>query len=200
MLLNPFERIIMNNPLRAAFHRHVEARTLLTMGGRMPAGGNALEVGCGNGVGGRIIMDMFKARRLDAFDLDPKMTFRAEKSLARYGDSVRVFTGDVARIDAPDSHYDAVFDFGIIHHVPDWREALAEIFRVLKPGGRFYAEEMYRPFIQHPVWKRLLDHPAVDRFDHAQFNIGIQQAGLTLIRSMSLHWFGWHVADKLAVE
>ena len=37
-----------------------------------------------------------------------------------------------------------MFDFGIIHHVPQWRRALAEVARVLKPGGRFYAEEVLR--------------------------------------------------------
>ena len=39
-------------------------------------------------------------------------------------------------IEAAAATYDAVVDFGIIHHIPHWRAALAEIFRVLKPGGR----------------------------------------------------------------
>jgi ubiquinone/menaquinone biosynthesis C-methylase UbiE len=49
----------------------------------------------------------------------------------------------VTAIAVPDSRYDAVFDFGIIHHVPDWRAAVAEVARVLRPQGRFYAEEVF---------------------------------------------------------
>ena len=47
-------------------------------------------------------------------------------------------------IHAADDTYDAVFDFGIIHHIPRWREALDEVARVLKPGGRFFFEEVLR--------------------------------------------------------
>jgi len=35
-----------------------------------------------------------------------------------------------------------VFDFAILHHVEDWRAALADIARVLRPGGRFSFEEV----------------------------------------------------------
>jgi hypothetical protein len=38
MLLNRLECALMNNPVRAAVQRHVEARRLLAMGGRMPGG------------------------------------------------------------------------------------------------------------------------------------------------------------------
>ncbi|MBI5529080.1 MAG: class I SAM-dependent methyltransferase [Deltaproteobacteria bacterium] len=63
-----------------------------------------------------------------------------------------VSVGDVTAIRADDETYDAVFDFGIIHHVPDWRAALREIRRVLKPGGRLFAEEVHERFISHPAF------------------------------------------------
>lgn len=88
----------------------------------------------------------------------------ARARLGKYGDRVRLWAGDAERIDAPDGAYDAVFDFGIVHHIPSWRAALSEITRVLAPGGRFFAEEVMRSFIHNPVWRRLLDHPMEDRF------------------------------------
>ncbi len=200
MILNRAEKIFMNNPLRAAIHRHVEARALTALGGRMQTASRALEVGCGNGTGARIILDVFGAERLDAFDLDPDMVRRATRKLARYGTRARIFQGDVCHIDAPNNHYDAVFDFGIIHHVPVWRDALDEVFRVLKPGGRFYVDEIYATAVDHPLMRFFTDHPKEDRFDHATFNIALQNAGFTLIRSLSCYWFGWHVADKLTVD
>jgi hypothetical protein len=44
MLLNRFEYVLMNNPLRATLQRHVEVRQLLRLGGPM-RGGRALEIG-----------------------------------------------------------------------------------------------------------------------------------------------------------
>ncbi|HNR29868.1 MAG TPA: class I SAM-dependent methyltransferase [Candidatus Hydrogenedentes bacterium] len=198
MILNTFEYLMMNNPVRAMLQRRYEARKLLRMGGPM-RGGRALEVGCGRGVGVEVILDCFGADAVDAFDLDPRMVAKAGRRLKRRGDRARLWVGDAARIDAADATYDAVFDFGIIHHVPEWRAALAEIFRVLKPGGRFYAEEVLRAYILHPIWRRLLDHPLEDRFDHAQFQAGLTQAGFVVTAARPFaKSFAWYIADKAA--
>jgi ubiquinone/menaquinone biosynthesis C-methylase UbiE len=146
MLLNRFEYHFMNNPVRAAVQRHVEARRLLRMGGPV-RGGRALEIGCGRGVGAGIVLDQFGAGSVEAFDLDQRMVRLARKRLARRGRRACVWTGDASAIPAPDETYDAVFDFGIVHHIPQWRDALAEVWRVLKPGGRFYAEEVLHDFL-----------------------------------------------------
>lgn len=196
MLLNRVEKALMNNPVRASVQRHLEVRRLKKLGGTL-RGGAALEVGCGRGVGTRLILDEFGAERVDAFDLDPHMVELARRRLASQGDRVRLWVGDVARIEAADATYDAVFDFGIIHHVPDWRPALAEIHRVLKPGGRFFAEEVLRDFIVHPVVRRVLEHPLEDRFTHEQFLQALAQAGFHVVGERRLgRWFGWYVADR----
>jgi ubiquinone/menaquinone biosynthesis C-methylase UbiE len=196
MLLNRVEKALMNNPIRSALQRHLEARWLLEMGGPLH-GGTALEVGCGRGVGTRLILDTFRAGRVDAFDLDPHMVALAREQLASEAHRVRLWVGDAARIDAPDSTYDAVFDFAIIHHVPTWRDALREVYRVLKPGGRFYAEEVLRAFILHPLVRRVLEHPLEDRFDHEGFRIALQEQGFRAVADRKfLGSFGWYVADK----
>ncbi len=70
---------------------------------------------------------------------------------------------------AQDASYDAVFEFGIIHHVEDWRAALAEIARVLRPGGRFFFEEVTATALARPSYRLLFDHPAEDRFTAGEF-------------------------------
>ena len=108
-----------------------------------------------------------------------------------------MWVGDACAISVADASYDAVFDFGIIHHVPDWRRALAEVHRVLKPGGRFYCEEVLRRFILHPMVRRLLEHPLEDRFDASTFAQALAAAGLEPFAREEL-WgaFAWFAARK----
>lgn len=195
MLLNRVEYLLMNNPIRAAVQRHVEAPLLRRMGGTI-SGGTALEIGCGRGVGTRLILELFGAARVDAFDLDPRMVRQARRRMRGEG---RLWVGDASAIAAPANTYDAVFDFGIIHHVPAWRQAVAEAARVLKPGGRFYAEEMLARFIQHPLMRRLLEHPQTDRFEAAGFRAALMDVGLTPVASRELPGtMAWFVAEKPA--
>lgn len=196
MVLNWVEKAAMNNAARALVQRHFEARRLLTMGGPVQ-GGVALEVGCGRGVGVEAILDLFGAGHVDAFDLDPDMVARARGRLARRGDRVRLWTGDVIAIQADNETYDAVFDFGIIHHVPNWRDGIKEVYRVLKPGGRFYAEEVLARFILNPLVRRLTDHPLDDRFDHDQFRDALVSQGFHVVGTRQC-WdsLAWFVADK----
>ena len=111
-----------------------------SLGGRVE-GGHALEVGCGGGVGVTIIIEQFGAAKVDAIDLDPKMIERARRRLASYGlDRVQLAVGNVTSLTANTATFDAVFDFGAIHLERAWRKAVAEVARVLKPGGRFFFE------------------------------------------------------------
>lgn len=196
MLLNTVEYMAMNNPLRTAMQRQFEAKRFLKMVGAAPAG-NALEIGCGRGVGVEIIFDDFKATAVDAFDLDPRMIKLAKQRLHGRQEKTKLWVGDATRIDAADSTYDTVFDFGIIHHIQDWRSAITEVARVLKPGGRFYAEEVLRSFIVYPLWRMLLDHPQEDRFDHDRFKSALIDTGFAVAADKEL-WgnFGWYVGDK----
>ena len=198
MLLNRFEYLLMNNPLRATIQRRFEARRLLHMGGRLN-GGVALEIGCGRGVGIELIHDLFRADVADGFDLDPRMIALARRRLMKRQGRSRLWVGEADRIASPNEAYDAVFDFGVIHHMPRWRDALAEVSRVLKPGGRFYGEEMLKRFILHPVVRALFRHPLEDRFSAAEFQAVLATVGLEVLRWID-HWncMAWFVAVKRA--
>jgi ubiquinone/menaquinone biosynthesis C-methylase UbiE len=196
MLLNRLEFAQMNNPLRARLQRHYESPRFLRMAGPVP-GGRVLEIGCGPGAGTELIFDLFQAAQVDAFDLDPRMVARARRRLRAKSSRLNLWVADASAIPAASATYDAVFDFGIIHHIPDWRRALGEVARVLKPGGRFYAEEMLAAFIGHPIVRRLLEHPQADRFNAAGFRTGLEEAGFTVHASEQL-WdaAAWFTATR----
>ena len=195
MILNKLEMALMNNPVRAAVQRGYEGRVLERLGGRMH-GGVALEVGCGRGVGTEIILDRFGADRVEAFDLDPRMVELARARMATRGERVRFSIGDAASIHAADATYDAVFEFGILHHVPDWRKALREIRRVTRPAGIFYAEDVYAALISRSWTRKLLEHPEEDRFDHAGFTEAIRQSGFEILDETCLLGLFGFVAAK----
>ena len=138
MKLNTVERLAMNNPVRAAHQHYREAAWFaeLSLGELKDA--DVLEIGCGRGVGVEVLLDRLGARQVTAFDLDPAMVERAERRLrGRLGDAVRLSHGDATEISHPAASFDAVVDFGIIHHVQEWQQAVAEIESVMSrhPGN-----------------------------------------------------------------
>jgi len=187
--LNAVEKALMNNPARAALQRHYEARVLQRLGGRLD-GGRALEIGCGRGVGAEVILERFGADRVVAFDLDPDMVERARRRLARYGQRVTLSVGDATAMAEPDASFDAVFDFGIVHHVPDWRAAIGEVRRVLRPGGRFYFEEVTRHALQRWSYRTFLDHPEHDRFSAEELVAELERQGLRVGERWVTRFFG----------
>jgi ubiquinone/menaquinone biosynthesis C-methylase UbiE len=196
MRLNSFEKLLMNNPVRAWIHRHFEARRLFRLGGKT-SGGLTLEIGCGRGVGVEILKDVFDVRQVHAFDLDPGMIELARRQLTPDRNRVDLWVGDVSAIAARDNTYDNVFDFGAIHHVVEWRSAVKEIYRVVKPGGRIYIEEILAKWITHPVFRHLMDHPQTDRFDLDQFTQALRDCGFKVrATDQVMQLFAWFIADK----
>ncbi len=123
---------------------------MLRLGGDV-AGSPALEIGCGRGVGIEIILDVFKSSHVTAFDLDPQLVELARRRTQRFGERVALSVGTATQIDTSEESFDAVFDFGVIHQIAEWRTAVAECARVLKPGGRFYFESVSSRFYRLPM-------------------------------------------------
>ncbi|CAG0971561.1 partial demethylmenaquinone methyltransferase / 2-methoxy-6-polyprenyl-1,4-benzoquinol methylase, partial [Planctomycetaceae bacterium] len=157
MKLNNLEFMLVNNPVRAWSQRALETPRLIGPRSSL-AGQRVLEVGCGRGVGIEILLSL-GAAHVTGFDLDPMMIDRAWQRTVNYGDRARVFVGDAERIDATDVSFNAAVDYGVVHHIPDWRQALKEIARVLKPGGVFYFEDLLRGLISAWPAPALFDHP-----------------------------------------
>ena len=176
MKLNTLEFALMNNPLRAASQRRIETPLLIGPDGTL-TGKQVLEVGCGRGVGVEILLGR-GAASITGFDLDPTMVALAQKRLTKYGGRGRVFVSDAARIAASDASFDAVVDYGVLHHIPNWPQALREIARVLKPGGTFYFEDLFRGLISAWPARVLFDHPQATQFTGQEFRDGLEAAGL----------------------
>jgi sarcosine/dimethylglycine N-methyltransferase len=71
-------------------------------------------------------------------ELTPARVKGAEDLTRRVGlqNSVRVIEGNILQVPLPDASVDVVISQEALLHVPDKERALAEAFRILKPGGR----------------------------------------------------------------
>jgi len=189
MKLNWAERWVVNNPTRV-FQQHIEIKWLQQM---MPlkAGATILEVGCGRGAGAKLIHRAFKPSQLHILDLDIKMIQGAKTYLSgTTKDMITMYVGDSIDLPFKSDTLDALFGFGFLHHVPNWRRALSEIARVLKSGGVYYMEELYPSLYQNVITKRILLHPEHDRFTSKDLRVELDAAGLSLINSFELKKMG----------
>ena len=190
MKLNFAEQLLVNNGFRSAIQMFYEGPLLRKLGGAVP-GGTVLEVGCGRGAGIDVIFRLFEVSHVFGIDLDPIQIERARKRLeGKCAGRVTLMQGDAERLNFADNSFDAVFDFGALHHVPDWQRSVAEIRRVLRSGGTFFFEEVTRAALQRWVYRRLFEHPAENRFSEAEFMAEVEGQGLRSAGPMHRTLFG----------
>ena len=93
-----------------------------------------LEVGCGTGVHAKLLAEA--GARVAAVDLTPTAVELTAKRLALAGFEADVREADAEALPFPDASFDFVWSWGVVHHSEHTERVLAEIARVLKPGGR----------------------------------------------------------------
>jgi ubiquinone/menaquinone biosynthesis C-methylase UbiE len=104
----------------------------------MPPDARVLEVGCGPG---HLSLRLARQSGVDVtgLDLDPAMIDRARANADRVAierHQLSFVVGDVAALPFPDGSFDLVVSMLSMHHWDDAKVGLAEIGRVLSPGGR----------------------------------------------------------------
>lgn len=105
-----------------------------------------LDVGCGPGQFTVLTAERLLHAEVWGIDVAPTMIALARAHAAASGAAARLHfeVADVARLPFPDGHFDAVLSSGSIKHWPDPVAGLAEMYRVLVPGGRAFVGEMNR--------------------------------------------------------
>lgn len=120
----------------------------------------ALELGCGTGFFLLNLMQSGVASSGSVTDLSPGMVKVALRNAENLGLDVDGRVADAETIPYEDDTFDLVVGHAVLHHIPDVEQALREVLRVLKPGGRFvFAGEpstigdFYARWLSRTTWK-----------------------------------------------
>jgi SAM-dependent methyltransferase len=109
----------------------------------LPRAGRAVEIGCGSA---RLLARVGRATALELYAVD---TSSAALEVARntsraIGIPIHCVESDARELVLESASFDLVLSGGLLEHFPDPRPVLAEMIRILKPGGVFYADVVPR--------------------------------------------------------
>lgn len=117
---------------RLRYELEPEILALADFGGA--AGKRVLEVGVG--MGADLLRWVRAGARAVGVDLTQRATTLTRERLDRAGLAAGVAVADAECLPFGDGAFDVVWSWGVLHHSPDPRRAVAEARRVLAPGGR----------------------------------------------------------------
>jgi len=95
-----------------------------------------LDIGCGNGYTVRWAAEDAPKGKAFGLDVAPEMIARAEK-MSQGVANAEFHVATFPEHDLPLGRFDAIFSMEVLYYLPSLSDALAEITRLLKPGGRF---------------------------------------------------------------
>jgi SAM-dependent methyltransferase len=140
--------------------------------------GEVLETGGGSGAMTVGLARRFPDASITMTDIDPAMVDAALAKLARFANaSAKV--ADATSLPFAAGSLDAVVSYLMLHHVIDWREALVEAFRVLKPGGALLGYDLTNSVLAR--WVHKLDGSPHRIIAPGELAEGLADAGFTEI-------------------
>lgn len=143
-------------------------------------GEQILDLGCGTGWTTRLLAKSAAGTQATGVDISPAMVAEAER---QHSNTIRAryVVGSFERLDLPEGRFHRVFSLEALYYAPDLAAALAELQRVLRPGGavevviEYYAENTRTEF-----WPQKTGVPML-RLSEAQWREAFERAGFVSV-------------------
>jgi ubiquinone/menaquinone biosynthesis C-methylase UbiE len=165
--------------------------------------GCALEIGPGPGYQGLEWLMKTEDTTLKGLDISEDMVALAAKNARDYGLESRAeyYVGDASRIPFGDSYFDAVISTNSLHVWSRPGDVFNEIYRVLRPGGKYFISDLRRDMSPLMKWFVLLQPGNVRSAEMRSGFISSVNASYTLAEIQDMlaetRFQGWRAEQNL---
>lgn len=174
------------------------------IGSQSVAGASVLDIGCGAGGIDIALVRDHGAGFVCGIDVEDPVLTHARALVAHAGLSGQIGLVKVAPgpLPFPPGSFDVVFSKDSIVHIPDKHALMAEVFRVLKPGGRFIASDWL--IGTDEISPAMAAYIAAEGLDFgmatpARYRDAMQAAGFELVTTRSRNdWYRLQAREELA--
>lgn len=155
-----------------------------------------IDVGCGFGHSFDELAKRFNPDLIFGMDADPALQTRAGNAAGACKVPVRLHFANAARTNLPSNEFDLVFCHQTFHHIVEQEAAMAEFFRILKPGGVLLFAESTRRYIHSLPIRLLFRHPMEVQKTAPEYLAIIRNAGFDLPpERVSMPYLWWSRPD-----
>ena len=179
-----FERKWFN---RFNFFQFLQKRVITLLD--LHEGQHFLDIGCGTGWAVRYAASVVQSKgEFYGIDISPKMIEKARESCGSC-ENIHFYKADAETLPFDNDFFDFIICTNSFHHYFTPSKALAEVYRVLKPSGRFFVLD---PTADLPIvkivdkWIRKKDPTHVKMYSTREYQALFAQAGLNHISSKSI--------------
>ncbi len=158
-----------------------------------------VDVGCGWGRSLPKLQQRFAPQRLIGVDIDPEMLAASAREAAQAGIHAELLQCSSSALNLADHSVDLLFCHQTFHHLIEQEAAIADFYRVLKPGGVMLFAESTKRYIHSWIIRLLFRHPMEVQKTAPEYLALVRSAGFDVAPASISHPYLWWSREDLGL-